>query len=63
MRLIGLQVVKTDNNCRETLGFPYVLFTSLNKLNENRSHIINVSTLANNSEGANNGADICVSLH
>ncbi len=63
MRLIGLQVVKTDNDCRETLGFSYVLFMSLNKLNENRSYIISVSTLSDNREAVEKEANISVMLH
>ena len=63
MRLIGLQVVKTDNNCRATLGFSYVLSTSLNKLSENHSYIISVSTLSDNREATAKDADISVMLY
>ena len=63
MRLIGLQVVKTGNVCRETLGFSYVLFTSLNKLSEKHSYIISVSTLSDNREAAEKEANISVMLH
>lgn len=62
MRLIGLQVVKTDNDCRETLGFSYVLFTLLNSLDESHPHIINVSTLANNRETTSKDSDISIVL-
>jgi len=54
--------VKTDNDCRETLGFSYVLFTLLNSLDESHPHIINVSTLANNRETTSKDSDISIVL-